>query len=227
MIDKIDKNLINSFLENKFFLNKTDLCHLMSKYGSDKGSNHNYTTFYSFIFDDIKSECLQIFEVGLGTNNINISSNMGPGGRPGASLRGWKEFFYKSDIFGADVDDGILFEEDRISTFYVDQTSEETIFNLWSNENLESIEFDIIIDDGPHTLESLIFFSENYFKLLKPKGYFILEDIINPEWSSLLLKKLPKNVEYKKIINMQGLQKTKKLHERWKNGLDVIICKNI
>lgn len=177
MIDKIDKNLINSFLENKFFLNKTDLCHLMSKYGSDKGSNHNYTTFYSFIFDDIKSECLQIFEVGLGTNNINISSNMGPGGRPGASLRGWKEFFYKSDIFGADVDDGILFEEDRISTFYVDQTSEETIFNLWSNENLESIEFDIIIDDGLHEFHANKKFFDNSIHKLKDGGIYIIEDV--------------------------------------------------
>jgi hypothetical protein len=149
----------------------------MTKHGSDKGSRHNYTTFYNFIFSEIKSESLNIFELGLGTNNISISSNMGPDGRPGASLRGWKEFFNKSDIFGADVDSNILFQEERISTFYVDQTSEDTISNLWSNEKLDSIEFDIIIDDGLHEFYANKNFFDNSIHKLKSDGIYIIEDV--------------------------------------------------
>jgi hypothetical protein len=177
MIDKINKKTIDSFLENNHFLEKTELCHIMTKNGSDKGSNHNYTTFYNFIFSEIKNKSLNIFEVGLGTNNISIPSNMGSSGRPGASLRGWTEFFTKSNIFGADVDSGILFQEERIKTFYVDQNSEDTISKLWENENLNSIEFDIIIDDGLHEFEANRNFFNNSIHKLKNDGIYIIEDV--------------------------------------------------
>jgi hypothetical protein len=173
----IDKKTIDSFLENNHFLEKTELCHIMTKNGSDKGRNHNYTTFYNFIFSEIKNKSLNIFEVGLGTNNISIPSNMGSSGIPGASLRGWREFFSKSNIFGADVDSGILFQEERIKTFYVDQNSEDTISKIWENENLNSIEFDIIIDDGLHEFEANRKFFNNSIHKLKNDGIYIIEDV--------------------------------------------------
>jgi hypothetical protein len=173
----IDKNKINEFIEKNIFSYKTDLCSIMSNCGSDKGNRHNYTTFYNFIFNEIKSNELNIFEVGLGTNNINIPSSMGPFGIPGASLRGWREFFKNSNIFGADVDKDILFQEERISTFYVDQNSKSTICDLWKDEKLDSIEFDIIIDDGLHQFEANINLFENSKHKLKKDGIYIIEDV--------------------------------------------------
>jgi hypothetical protein len=37
--------------------------------------------------------------------------------------------------------------------------------------------FDVIIDDGPHTLQSQIFAVNSYFPMLKPGGILIIEDI--------------------------------------------------
>ena len=37
--------------------------------------------------------------------------------------------------------------------------------------------FDIIIDDGPHTLESQIKFINNYFKKLNKNGKLFIEDV--------------------------------------------------
>lgn len=166
--------------------------------------------FYNNLFSNLKEEKFEILEIGI---------------HNGDSIRIWNDFFKNAIITCIDIKENILAEDlkykKNVRCIYADA------YNKKIFETLKNKKFDIIIDDGPHTLESLIFFSENYFKFLKPKGYFILEDIINPEWSSLLCEKLPKDVEYKEIINMQGLQKTKKLYERWKNGLDVIICKNI
>ncbi len=105
----------------------------MGRYQSDKGheniiaSWHNYTTFYYSIFKDFNEKPLRLFELGLGTNNVNLPSNMGPQGKPGASLYGWREFFPNSEIFGADIDTDILFNADRIKTFYCDQTKPEII----------------------------------------------------------------------------------------------------
>jgi hypothetical protein len=165
------------FLEKRLYENRTELCFIMSKYGSDKGNHHNYSTLYHYLFDNIKTEKLNVFEVGLGTNNTSVPSNMGPNGSPGASLRGWKEYFVNSNVYGADVDSGILFEEDRILTFFVDQTKKETIDELWGSPKLSPIDFDIIIDDGLHEFHANRKFFENSIQKLKKGGIFIIEDI--------------------------------------------------
>ena len=156
----------------------TELCRIMNENGSDKGSGwHNYTILYEGIFSKKRLDKLNIFELGLGTNNIEISSNMGPNGKPGASLRGWKEYFTNSDIYGADIDKDILFEEDRIKTFYCDQLNKEDILNMWKSTDLIDKEFDIIIDDGLHEFEANISFFENSIHKLRRGGLFIIEDI--------------------------------------------------
>ena len=160
----------------------TPLCEIMGRNKSDKGhlhineSWHNYTTFYYSIFKDIKDKELRIFELGLGTNNITIPSNMGSNGRPGASLFGWSEFFPNSKIFGADIDSNILFNTDKIKTFYCDQTNPNIIHNMWNESQLQE-NFDIIIEDGLHTFNANVCFFENSIHKLNNNGYYIIEDI--------------------------------------------------
>ena len=164
----------------------TILCEIMGKNKSDKGntniknSHHNYTTVYYSLFKDLQTKQLRIFELGLGTNNINIPSNMGINGRPGASLYGWSEFFVNSEIYGADIDINILFNTDKIKTFYCDQTNPYSIKSMWSNSEL-SENFDIIVEDGLHTFNANVCFFENSIHKLKPNGYFIIEDILISE----------------------------------------------
>ena len=164
----------------------TLLCEIMGRHGSDKGninikySWHNYTTFYYSIFKDLREKQLRVFELGLGTNNVNIPSNMGSGGRPGASHFGWSEFFINSHIFGADIDTDILFNTDKIKTFYCDQRNSEIIKKMWNEPDLQD-NFDIIVEDGLHTFNANVCFFENSIHKLKPNGYFIIEDILNSE----------------------------------------------
>ena len=169
-----------------FNRNSTPLCEIMGRHKSDKGSIniesswHNYTTFYYSIFKDLRENHLRIFELGLGTNNINFPSNMGPEGRPGASHFGWSEFFPNSHIFGADIDTDILFNTDKIKTFYCDQTNPEIIKKMWNENDLHD-NFDIIVEDGLHTFNANVCFFENSIHKLNPNGYFIIEDIANSE----------------------------------------------
>ena len=163
----------------------TPLCEIMGRNKSDKGSTdlakswHNYTTVYYSLFNEMRNKNLRIFELGLGTNNVNLHSNMGVDGRPGASLYGWAEFFPNSAIFGADIDRDILFNTDRISTFYCDQTNPEEIKEMWNHAALEE-PFDIIIEDGLHTYEANVCFFENSIHKLK-SGYYIIEDILTTD----------------------------------------------
>ena len=61
----------------------TPLCEIMGRNNSDKGhinisnSWHNYTTFYYSLFKNITNNSLRVFELGIGTNNTCLVSNMG------------------------------------------------------------------------------------------------------------------------------------------------------
>ena len=83
--------------------------------------------------------------------------------------------FPRAQIFGADIDSRILFSEERISTFYVDQLCDNEINNLW--RKLPDDCFDIMIDDGLHFFEAHISFFQSSIHKLKANGYYIIEDI--------------------------------------------------
>ena len=161
----------------------TDLCEIMGRHGSDKGhrdimsSWHNYTQYYHKLFADMRMTSLRVFELGLGTNNPNIKSNMGIHGTPGASLRGWNEYFPFSQVFGADIDQDILFSEDGIQTYWCDQTDPISILRMWESECLQE-PFDIIVDDGLHEIHANVCFFELSFYKVKKNGYYIIEDVL-------------------------------------------------
>ena len=155
----------------------TTMCRVMTKYGSDKGRLHNYTAVYSALFKERCDQPLRVFELGLGSNNTEVPSNMGPYGAPGASLRGWRELFPQALVYGADVDRSILFQEDRIKTFFCDQLDQSTIRELWSHPDLRR-GVDIIIEDGLHSLRANVAFLEGSLDHLRSGGIYIIEDIM-------------------------------------------------
>lgn len=164
--------------------NITELCYIMRDFRSDKGNPYNeklchtYTRYYYNMFEPVRNDPIRVFELGLGTNNVNLPSNMGADGKPGASLRGWAKFFPNSMVYGADIDRDILFEEDRIRTYYCNQESPEDIKAMWSIPELEE-NFDIIIDDAMHELHYNRIFFENSIHKLKVGGVYIIEDIMD------------------------------------------------
>ena len=70
--------------------------------GSDKVEN-NYHLIYSCIFTELDF-AYKILEIGLGTNDPTIISSMGIYGKPGASIKAFRDTFINSNIYGADVD---------------------------------------------------------------------------------------------------------------------------
>lgn len=160
---------------------------LCTLYGTDKGflefegtkpygyRPHTYSTVYHNLFDHCKENINLVFECGIGTNDINIRSNMTASSKPGASLRVWKNYFPKAQIYGADIDDKILFQEERIFTFQVDQLNSLSIEKMWSNINKSN--FDLIVDDGLHTSEAGFNLFLNSFEKLRSGGIYIIEDV--------------------------------------------------
>ena len=154
------------------------LTDLMNFHGSDKGgknNDHNYSEYYSEIFFYKRKKIKNFLEIGLGTNNTNLPSNMGSEGKPLASLRAWRDYFLNANIYGADIDKNILKDEERIKTFYVDQTNPETISALFKQIGLDK--FDVILEDGLHEFNANICFFENAIDYLDDNGVYIIEDI--------------------------------------------------
>ena len=152
------------------------LLEVLQRKGSDKSTIHNYHLLYGKILSDVADKSINIFEIGLGSNNIDIPSNMGLQNTPGASLRAFRDVFPLANIYGADIDQRILFEEDRIKTFFLDQCDVKSFGPLI--DILPAC--DLIIDDGLHAPGANLNTLEFSLKKLTIGGWFVVEDITEP-----------------------------------------------
>lgn len=151
-----------------------NLAALFDSHGSDKANAHDYYKVYGAILQELGVENpLYLLEVGMGTNNSSLISSMGASGKPGASLRSFRDALPHARIYGADIDENILFTENRIETFQVDQMKRASFEQLGANNRM----FDLIIDDGLHStagnLNTLLWAMEHTNK----GGYVVIEDI--------------------------------------------------
>lgn len=149
---------------------------LFDVHGSDKGSSHGYSNLYALLLvgADLNKE-FRILEIGLGTNRTSVPSNMGPGGRPGASLRAWRDLEQSIEVVGLDVDRDILIHEERILTHYVDQLNTQT----WSSLPSSMVErgFNLVIDDGLHAPLANLNTIMATIPLLREDGVIVIEDV--------------------------------------------------
>ena len=145
---------------------------LLNHHGSDK-TRHGYHTLYAQILGDTKN-VRTILEIGLGSNNEDVISNMTSAGSPGASLRAFRDFCENAEIYGADVDRRVLFEEERIRTFWVDQLDNASIRKL---RKTIPDDFDLVIDDGLHSPDANISTLILGLHAIKPGGWIVIEDI--------------------------------------------------
>jgi hypothetical protein len=165
----------------------TVMCRVMARYGSDKGSGwHNYTGVYSNLFESLFNSEIRIFELGI----CRIDAG---DGRPGASLRAWREMFPRALVFGADIERDVLFTEDRIETFYCDQLDPGAIHDLWAQPALQD-GMDILVEDGLHTYAASISFLESSLQRIRPGGYYVVEDITHSDLQ-LWRKQMPDYVK--------------------------------
>jgi hypothetical protein len=153
-----------------------ELKRYLDTHGSDKATLHQYHYVYGPILMD-RIKISGVLEIGMGTNNTDVVSNMGTGGRPGASLRAFRDYLEQAKIYGADIDQRILFADDRIETFFVDQTDPGSFVAL--GEQVPS-DLDLIIDDGLHSPSANIETLKFALSRIKPGGWVVIEDIGTP-----------------------------------------------
>jgi hypothetical protein len=172
----------------------TPLCEIMNRCGSDKGSgHHNYTKLYHAMFESKRNLPLNILEIGIGSINPAVPSNMEPNHRgmrylPGASIRGWREYFPQANIYCCDVDTATfqyVESMSKVTAFYMDMTNQDSINNCLFSQNspISNIQFDIIIDDGLHFFPVNATLMKSLVHKLKPAdSFYVIEDIIDTQY---------------------------------------------
>jgi hypothetical protein len=171
---------------------KSILNELCDHYGSDKGEltpsnnpypwpSHNYADVYEMLFQSGRHNIDLLIECGIGTNNPELSSSMGANGKPGASLRVWRDYFPNAQILGIDIDAKTLFSEERINTFHCDQTDPTSIRRFLENAKVGPATVDIIIDDGLHTYSAGKTLFESLAQYLKADGIYVIEDVLSED----------------------------------------------
>lgn len=150
----------------------------------------------------------------------------------GESILLWQDYFYNAKIYGTDIEKRpkrVEFENPSDRLVLLDEVDAYNKSFVESLRKMQPEGFDIIIDDGPHTLDSMVFYVMNYLPLVKKGGVFVLEDIIDLNWTPILrgladetLKQFaPKSKRF--VYDMRGKQKTQFLYNHWMKGLDVIV----
>jgi SAM-dependent methyltransferase len=149
---------------------------VFDSYGCDKAQNHDYHYVYGAVMKNL-GKTDSMLEIGLGTTNTDVVSNMGKIWIPGNSLRAFREYLPRTSIYGADIDKRILFQEERIKTYFVDQTDASTIKAL-----IEKIpgKLDLLIDDGLHAPNANMAVLADAFDKIRAGGWLVIEDI-SPE----------------------------------------------
>jgi hypothetical protein len=111
---------------------------------TDKNTVHSYLDLYEHLFADKKETAKHILEIGIAN---------------GGSIKLWKDYFTNATIHGINIIKNNKtwhdIESDENITLYtgVDAYNKDFIMNTFLNKNMK---FDIIIDDGPHNLISMM-----------------------------------------------------------------------
>ena len=187
-------------------------------YGTDKFLLGYVHDFYAEHFDPIKDKVKSVMEIGIG---------YAPGGD---SILLWHEFFSNAKIYGLDIKtrpDRPEFQIDQPRIKLFSETDAYTEKMVYVMSNLEPDGYDIFIDDGPHTFDTMAFAIKHYLPLVKSGGIFVIEDIVDPSWTPKLCEMINPTVGDVKIYDMRNRQRHNFWLETWKNGLDVIVVQKV
>ncbi|CAE7911389.1 mycE [Symbiodinium necroappetens] len=113
-------------------------------------------------------------------------AGLGPGFRPGGSLRAWRDYLPQAFIYGLDVmPDAMVRGEARIRTALADSANEGHVATVMKSWGFASAPgpgaprgvFDVVVDDGLHSPEAQIATLGSLWPWLKRGGIFVVEDI--------------------------------------------------
>jgi hypothetical protein len=164
------------------------LTELVDNTKTDKNTTHSYFVLYEQLLSKKKYTAKNVLEVGIGDFTM----------KNGGSIKLWRDYFVNAKTYAVDilplyrVMDELLNDERVILYTETNAYNEDVFNNLFLSKN---IKFDFLLDDGPHTLDSMKQFIKLYSQVLAEDGVLIVEDIPNWDWIEDLKSVVPENLQ--------------------------------
>lgn len=161
-------------------MSRISLNDLANLHNTDKGtaykdqpSVHGYALTYDSILTPHRDKAIRMLEVG-----VCMEGTTG-----GHSVRMWRDYFSKAELFAFDIVDMSWMEtaeefNGRVRFFQGDQGDRSSFLDMYKSFGKKN--FDIILEDGSHKHPHQMISLGHLFQYVKPGGIYILEDISIP-----------------------------------------------
>jgi len=162
---------------------------------TDKNTYHSYLPLYQKLLISKKETAKNVLEIGV---------------YMGGSIKLWSDFFTNAVVYGLDIMNiNDVWEGIKNKDNIVLHTSINAYDNDFFNTRIlnKNIKCDFMLDDGPHTLESMIQFIKLYSQIMTDDGILIIEDVQSWEWINTLINAVPDHL--KKFVKVYDLRPNK------------------
>jgi hypothetical protein len=162
---------------------------------TDKNTTHSYLPLYQKLLINKKETAKNVLEVGICN---------------GGSIKLWNDFFTNATIYGLDIMnindvwENIKNKEQIILHTSKDAYNEDFFTAKFLYKNIKC---DFMLDDGPHTLESMKQFIKLYSQIMTDDGILIIEDVQDINWIDILTNETPEHL--KQFIKVYDLRPNK------------------
>ena len=165
---------------------------------TDKNTSHSYLPLYQKLLEGKRETAKNVLEVGIWA---------------GGSIKLWSDFFINATVHGIDIvnpelGEDITNNENIILHTSCDAYNNDFFLNHLLNKN---IKFDLMLDDGPHTLESMKQFINLYSQIMTDDGILIIEDVQEWGWIDVLKNEVPNHL--KDFIKIYDLRSNKNRYD--------------
>ena len=147
--------------------------------GTDKGTDHKYTEVYARLLAKYRQDPINFLEIGVWH---------------GGSAALWCRYLPNAKFVFMDIANNIkakaqtLIDHDRSRFYFQSAYDKLAVAYVWE-QMPDGLDF--AIDDGPHTLDSMIQFLMLYAPLMKAGGTMVIEDIQDASWLDALERFVP------------------------------------
>jgi len=171
---------------------------LVNNSNTDKNTSHSYLPLYQKLLENKKDTAKNILEVGIGDF---VEKN-------GGSIKLWADYFTNATIYALDIlpinrvmDE--LLNNNRVILYTSTNAYDNNFFiNNFLNKNIKC---DFMLDDGPHTLESMKQFIKLYSQIMTDDGILIIEDVQSLDWIEILKNEVPEYLkQFIKVYDLRG-----------------------
>ena len=166
---------------------------------TDKNTVHSYLPLYQKLLINKKETAKNVLEVGI---------------HYGGSIKLWSDFFTNANVYGLDImNSNYVWEGIKNNNKIILHTSKDAYNEDFFIANFlyKNIKCDFMLDDGPHTLESMLQFIKLYSQIMTDDGILIIEDVQSWDWIDILKNEVPENL--KQFIKVYDLRPNKNRYD--------------